>query len=283
MALRALAVCGAISRETGLTCAGRTDGGGAQVLATMTVMAYCRNIGIKYYHTPVQTIEHATVATGPQEWESLFSLGTGESRACECGLPIVTLRKFLRRPLLWRRPCVIQVKHFTGYMNTLPDPFSSIAEEIRSKYRGAARNVAQNASVAVHIRRGDVSHSGNSGRYTSNEAVARTVACAMEHLRRHGRGLDCAIYSQGQESDFRIFRDLGCKLRLNEEPTDTIQSLISADVLIQAKSAFSYLAGLLNKGIVIFEPFVTKGRKDWKPIDACGNVYLNGVSLNMSN
>jgi hypothetical protein len=71
----ALRRAGIISSETALTCCGKTEGGGAQIQAMMSVIAFCRAMELRYVHTPIQCLEHKE---DPARWEALFRLGMGE-------------------------------------------------------------------------------------------------------------------------------------------------------------------------------------------------------------
>jgi len=59
------------------------------------------------------------------------------------------------------------------------------------------------------------------------------------------------------------FVDQGCELCLNAPALTSLNALIYADILVLAKSSFSYVAGLLNDGIVVYEPFWHAPRPDW--------------------
>ena len=63
------------------------------------------------------------------------------------------------------------------------------------------------------------------------------------------------IFSEGEETDFQdiveAFPNVKTVMHINEEIQLTFHYLVMADVLILAKSSFSYCAGLLNKNKII--------------------------------
>lgn len=63
--------------------------------------------------------------------------------------------------------------------------------------------------------------------------------------------LDFHIYSQGAETSFSNFKNLGYSihLHLEEHPITTFHHLIKADVLVMSKSSFSYNAGYYSLGV----------------------------------
>ena len=49
--------------------------------------------------------------------------------------------------------------------------------------------------------------------------------------------------------------DHGVIQAANMDPFTTLRHLTEADLLVTAKSSFSYVAALLNPGLVLYEPF----------------------------
>lgn len=76
-----------------------------------------------------------------------------------------------------------------------------------------------------------------------------------------------AVYSEGQADEFAPLVELGCDLRCNESPIDTLRALAVSDILLTAKSSFSYIAGMLSHGIVLFEPFWHAKLPNWVDVD----------------
>ena len=66
------------------------------------------------------------------------------------------------------------------------------------------------------------------------------------------------IYSQGKTSDFKelfskeVFYNLN--FSLNEPVDKTFHNLVSAKILVTAKSCFSYCAALLNTNTIYYMP-----------------------------
>jgi len=56
---------------------------------------------------------------------------------------------------------------------------------------------------------------------------------------------------------------LGATLRLNEPAVETHRTMVEADILVMSKGAFSYTAGLLNDGIVLYDPQKYRALQDW--------------------
>ena len=90
------------------------------------------------------------------------------------------------------------------------------------------------------------------------------------------------IFSQGQPSDFQDFFEYEPDIFLDEDEFKTFHSLVKADVLIMAKSSFSYLAGLLNEGIVIYEPFWHKPQRNWLSTGLDNDQFKVAFALKLS-
>jgi len=57
------------------------------------------------------------------------------------------------------------------------------------------------------------------------------------------------FFSQGDRSDFKGIENV--RFHLDEDVFSTFHHLVSADVIVMAKSSFSWVAALLSKGIKI--------------------------------
>ncbi|HWH58609.1 MAG TPA: hypothetical protein VN682_13335 [Terriglobales bacterium] len=214
----------------------------------LNAINFARSYGFEYVHTPFSFIGHAE---RPKEewaavWESLFNLGSGETPCNE------------------KRRDVVEFSHnFTQLgkcfgskwrWDEMAERFRAAIPEVRRKYYLNKSPVKTNQiTVAVHIRRGDVSQ-GHPGYFTSNEVILRTIAVAQSVLNGRNVQYKVDVHSEGGTADFAEFSRLGVKLFLNVDAVWTMKELINADVLIMAKGCFSYCAGLISDGIKLFEP-----------------------------
>ena len=126
---------------------------------------------------------------------------------------------------------------------------------MRRKYycnSGPARN--RIISVAVHLRRGDVTPV-HRPRFTANAAVLETTRRVTALLEKHGQEHAVSLHSEGVPGDFAEFGDSGVALFVNGDAIWTMRQLIEADVLIMSKSSFSYAAALISDGLKLYEPF----------------------------
>jgi hypothetical protein len=215
---------------------------------TMNAITFARSFGFTYVHTPFRFIRHAErpMEEWTAAWEALFNLGSGET-ACHDE----------------RRNVVDFCYNFTDLgrcfgswwrLDELADRFRAMIPELRHKYYlNKSPRTADELTVAIHVRRGDVS-AEHPYYFTSNEKILRTIATMKSVLDDRELHYRIRLYSQGQSAEFADFCALGIDLFLNADAVWTMQELIEADVLIMAKGCFSYCAGLLSDGIKFFAP-----------------------------
>ena len=265
-----------------LTCAGRTDGAGAQAQAVISTQAAARAIGIPYAHTPFRSMEHAPgePAGWAARWEAILNLGDGEPQVASLGLQPVPLGNLIWEPERWNdRPLLIRVCHSHDFTDRWIDSYRLVMPVLRKRYTGVGMPPPggsagpDEVSVAVHVRRGDVDGWQDPARYTSNDRVLRVIRTIVHLLGGHGLRPRLTVYSEGMPEDFREFADCGCALHISEDALAAFHGLVCADVLVMAKSSFSYAAALLSDGMKVYEPFWHPPLAEWlalagdEPID----------------
>ena len=240
-----------------ITCAGKTDGGGAQVHAVLSVQAFCRCFGLTYAHTPFTQIEHTS---GPQEvarWEETFALGTGHPQASDMGLPVVPLKTYARRPALWFQRVIVALPHAHDYTDHVGEAYNWLRARSAKSPRG------ERMRIAIHLRRGDVSANQHADRYTADDKILELIDLLQSSLQQISPRPEFHLYSQGSPAAFEAYAQRGCHMHLDNDALNDLLAMSQADILVIAKSSFSYVAGLLNQGLVIYEPFWHPPQKKW--------------------
>lgn len=240
-----------------LTCAGKTDGGGAQVHAVLSVQAFCRRFGLTYVHTPFVQIEHTSGAQDVARWEATFALGAGHEEASSMGLPIVALKTYARKPGLWFQRVIVALPHAHNYTDHVGETY----DELRSHSAKMPSN--KNMRVAVHLRRGDVSPSQHADRYTADDKILDLIDLLQSSLQHLSPQPEFHLYSQGSAEAFEAYAQRGFQMHLDDDALNDLLAMSQADILVIAKSSFSYVAGLLTQGLVIYEPFWHAAPAHW--------------------
>lgn len=224
------------------TIRGKTDGFGAQYQAILSGIAYCAYYNHTYVHTPMCRVEHGGNVNLLNEFIGLEA-GVVEKDKHVVAMPF---------------------SHEVHYSSTPSIYYTSeVLEFIRGRYHSTRKPVLPEVvEIAVYIRRGDVDRAGNPRRFTSNE----TYVPVLDRLKERYPGRRILVFSEGNPEDFR---DLGLEdtqLRLNEDIPTTFHSLVTAKVLVMAKSSFSYAAALINPHTVCYQNFWHKPLNHWDTV-----------------
>jgi hypothetical protein len=236
-----------------VTCTGLTgEGPSSQALMLMNAINFAGSCGLTYVHTPFTVIEHGdrSMEKWVKAWEMLFNLGAGEV-VCDV-----------------KRHEAVNFSHNFNELDRfgwrcrgdeLAERFKASVPEFRRKYYvNTSPQTSDEVTVAVHIRRGDVS-AVDPDYFTSNEAILRSITEVKSILNSHRVKYRIRVYSQGKSADFADLALMGAELFLDTDAIWTMQELIEADILIMAKGCFSYYAALISDGIKIFEPRTFSG------------------------
>jgi len=127
-------------------------------------------------------------------------------------------------------------------------------------------------NVAIHIRRPNEydetileenkKQFGYFQRYNTNEYFLRIIHTLRN--RYCGNEIQFHIYSQNNKrASFDCFISEDTQLHIDEDICSTFVGLAAADILVTSASSFSYVAGLLNYGTIIYCPFWHPPHPDW--------------------
>jgi hypothetical protein len=260
-----------------ITCAGRTDGGGAQVHGIWSTMLFAREMGLTYVHTPLVSVDHKPAGTTNWEakWEQFFNLGAGEMTRDELATPLNVIS--LEPTQVWkirRRPNTLYtIPHCHGFADAVPARYKTIQEANQKKYDETPKPCPLRAdlsriTVAVHVRRGDVKK-GNV-RFTSDTFILNAVRQIHDTAKLLGAIADVHLYSEGVDTEFESLAQAGITLHLKEPAFEAFHQLRSAHVLVMAKSSFSYVAALYSNGVKIYEKFWHNPMRDWVQLNTEG-------------
>ena len=226
--------------RTLMTIQGKTDGFGSQLQAMFSLIAYCYYKGYTYVHTPMYAMHHND--------ESIPNFPTYMNDFINIEHKFTTINQLSNYDKSIVHSCK-EGPFVHGSYN--PDYFYNthilrlFREMYFSREKPALEYDKTRRNIAVHIRRGDVNSTKYPSRFTSNQQY-------IDLLKK--MTLDNStiyVFSEGAETDFQdiaaAFPDTPVVMRLNENIQTTFHHLVMADVLVLAKSSFSYCAGLLNE------------------------------------
>jgi hypothetical protein len=275
------------ARECYITCTGRVDGVGCQIQAVLSTMLFAHLNGLTYVHTPFREIgqrveklaKGRTEAGWEQKWEEFLNLGSEEVQIGE--LEHRKLKHLHIKPLAlnyaFPRNTLYIARHCNLYANAHADRYMEIQPRIREKYFSSSKRefeVFRNPNkmnIAVHVRRGEIKPTGKkSKRYTENEKIARALSSLVEAVDRARMESDIYLFSLGEPEDFGTLTNMDIHFNLNTSTFSTFHSLMTADVLLMAKSYLSFCAGIYSKGLKIHEDGLHEPLSNWIRMEESG-------------
>jgi hypothetical protein len=272
--------------DIAITCPGKRDGVGSQAVDRISGMVLARHLGCRYLHSPFTKVAHhlGTPQEWAQRWESFLGMGEGESTVAQ-DAERVRLRQLVRAPEAYRgRPIVVSEPQFRLPRRAVAPALEALRYDLRTRYWGHGKasiplhaGTAGSVTVAVHVRRGDVTPTSWTERYIPDEAVLRAVARLRAALAPFGRPLHINIYSEGTREQFRAYAAQGCHLHIDDDPFETFHNLVAADILLAGRSKFSRVAGLLSTGIVVSPSAYWSGLSHWVRRRRDGELSVAGL------
>jgi hypothetical protein len=258
---------GALPRSYAVMATGKNDGAGSQAQADMSALCFAEAFGLEYVHRPFTVIEHAECGMDDwvRQWESYFNLGAGSHVLGEQPRPVVPIEELVTAPNAWPRNAIVAPPHYLHYCNRDPQAWERVRPLLRDKFwQNKPRREKEPFTIALHVRRGDVTATNKSARsFTPNATFMRTLESIKTLIAARVADARIKLFSQGDPGVFSEFEDAGCELHLDEPALDTHAQLVAADVLISSKGAFSYTAGVLNAGITLYDPQKYRPLDDW--------------------
>jgi len=262
-----------------ITCSGKTDGAGAQIQAVLSTMLFADELDIKYVHTPFKKISYPFYfkeighnidndKSFEGKWEFFTNLGFNELAVGQMKLDKLDIVQVGHpREVKKIKNTLYVITDCHKFADRNPNLYFKLLPKFQQKYAESAEKPdlyfdQSKINVAIHIRRGDVTQE-DSKRYTSNRFVLSITKGISSTLKDLGEEPVFHIYSQGDEEKFVSLVEDGTVFHLNECPFTTFHHMVSADVLVMAKSSFSCSAALFSNGIKIYLPFWHKPLKDW--------------------
>lgn len=260
-----------------ITCAGKTDGLGAQAQAIYSAMLYSHVNGMPYCHTPLHEIAHNydNNLYFNEEAEHFFGFSEGERNITQLKnhtivnldeISLHSITKTLGYLFHSDAKVIFQKSHYHNYTDGIASTYSEIRQVLKKKYYTNPKTnpfdeQKKCLQIAYHIRRGDVGNT-DALRYTGNAQIYQSIQQLKAMLERLNIPSVISICSQGKPEDFGNLCEMA-ELHLNGNIFDDFNRLVQSDILFMAKSSFSYCAGLLSEGIVVYEPFWHQPLREW--------------------
>lgn len=271
---------------------GNTDGAGAQLLRIYALYALARLLKVHYIHTPLARLDYQGLQaletrqkddTIVHTYNQIFSLPSDTDLPQDYDTvdfkdistdDLLALRERARRE---NRFILARVLYPYNVTDLHTDAYGVLAQVTPFQHTAALP-----LRIALHVRRGDLFFAAPE-RLIGNQyylRIAREITASLDRLGiphvfelytevpTSAFTVTAASYGLGDmvTSDVQVTPDLDglrdfdalphLRKFINTDPVETLQRLATADILVMSRSAFSYLAGLLNPGgIMIYNTF----------------------------
>jgi len=116
--------------------------------------------------------------------------------------------------------------------------------------------------VVIHIRRGDVNLTDHPKRFTEIDYYVDLI----QRIKAHSPRFTFMVHSERQNlsiEEIQTLESIGTLLKLDTDLTEAWDDMIRAEILVLAKSSFSYVPALFCSGTVVYSPFWHHKRYNW--------------------
>lgn len=235
----------------------RSDGFCAQFQSIIHLIYYAAINNGEYIHTPISAMEHnyANDKSYIRNIETLMNIKLFRKLDDICDKTnILVLQSGIARTLF-----DIDVDKSMSHESMILYK-KTFLEHITNNYASYKHN-SNMFNISIHIRRGDVGYNRNSERYNPNEYYLNIIGTLRQRYR--DKNIHFHIYSEGNVESFDCFKHEDTIFHINEDVIATFIGLVDSNILVQSKSSFSYVAGLLSNGIVYHTPFWHPPLSEW--------------------
>jgi len=234
---------------------GKVDGFGAELVQMVFAMSYtaaCGALfcGVGWWATELRHGVHVPTLTqrlfGPQC--SLFVLKTVSvqpscNNTCSSSLPI--LCHFSGLPQLLFGSAYLTPSFITDFRSVIMPQLLPLATAFTSGF-----------TVAMHVRRGDITQGKHSRRYTPDSfyfGVAHKIREIHPEAEVH-------VWSDSTEPrDFARYLELDIQVHLGGDVLEVMAHFGAAQMFVMGISSFSFIPGLLNPRCVLYQPGIGTG------------------------
>lgn len=253
-----------------------SEGGGSRALMMLFAQGVCHRFGLEYVHTPFSRVDRADrpQAEFDAAWEAFLNMGSGAKQARGPAGDVYDwfmlsharvphdgdLTQLVAGVNMGNRPVYYLEIPFAGpppVQAFLRHEFAALLQPVlpaaRARFRqGKPAKGGDAFTLAVHIRRGEVGPA-REDMWTEMGHYEQVLEQVTGELAAQGVAFALHVHSEGEPQDFAALARFNPVLHLGGDPFASLRAMIDADVLVMARSCFSYIAALYSDGCIIYE------------------------------
>lgn len=263
---------------SGISVLGNRDGGGAQLLRQLSLIAFSNTFGFSYVHTPLTSVAHNNYndEEWSNKWENFLQLSKfsdvkiDKNIEFNCFKESIDLIPSLIKNNREGTNQFYKVRDCHSYLNRNISLYEGIRTELRQNYDNTERipNLLFDENilnVAIHVRRGDIRKGDYTGRFTSAQKLKKVIQ-QIENVFGFN-DYKIFIFCEEKQSDLEKLESENIQNIYHLDIFDVLDHLIHADLLVTSKSTISYIPALASSGIVIYEPYWHQPLPEWLNMD----------------
>jgi hypothetical protein len=229
------------------------DGLGAQTQRILSLYWIAKLHGWNYHHSPIICQRDHISSDVVEQFNHIIMLPDTRhgfvphvmKEVCMEFIDINTLKRYTQSNVLFKITFPHQYidAHFDILSNQFPYTFNWVQKKVNRP-----------VTVAIHIRRGDVTPTDNCNRYVNADYYRGCAEYITTIFNRNHIPYEIHVHSEGNIlPEIHNWRPI---LHMDENVCQTFMAFVNADILIAGFSSLSYSAAMLrNKGCVLYSPF----------------------------
>ena len=239
------------------------DGLGAQYSRVIDIYCLAKFIGAKYVHTPILVVDHLNNEYSKEVNNhfglSIFERGTnGIPETYDEEIEIKILSNLEQLNVHINEKNVLIKIGLAMYVLAELQERSTIYDEGMKDLRLLKKKLElpefekDKTNVAIHIRRGDINEKSGDERFTNDEHYIKIINV----INKKYNNANICIFTEKEGINIDVFlTSPNVKILHDIDVLQTFEYFCNADVLIVAKSTFSYLPALYNTSNEIYIPY----------------------------
>ena len=257
-----------INRECILTC-NRSDGGGAQIHGRFSVLAFANYFKTKFRNTPIANAHFGNTKdwnTSDESWDSKWNSLIAFQQLSTDELIGRKIIKSSTTTILWKAilKLILTAKIKEKYIFELESAhgFTDLNPKIVKNTQKIFKNMLvpvplkSDESVVVHLRRG--SDTTANVRYEKDETLFTWLLNLIDQYPNNS----IRVYTNELFELPSQFQNL-VTVDYQSNPFEAITHMANCEILVIAKSSMSYVAALMNNGVVYCPYFWHPKMKGW--------------------
>lgn len=226
----------------------RSDGFGAQFQTIIYSYIFSKLTNNEFIYTPFEKMEHNYEDNTDfiEKKEELINFKN-------------SFKHNYNDQIIFTYPVQFFINFFEKHIN---DPRTINELKLITKiFKNNKQKPFTNKTIVIHIRRKNKHDNRIEG---TDIPIQNYITLINEKKQEY----NIIIHSQGSIEEFKdIPNDIKINIKLNTSVEESFTDMVFADILVSAKSSFSYTAALLNEGIIYYIPFWHKPMNNWITIN----------------